>query len=192
VTNPTSSHDGDGEQTAGPGVAAGYTSFDNPAWVSSEQGGNARGAFVSGQATWSFTDETLAYDSEHQRVSMSGTSSMTYYFNDPVSRMKSEYGVPASGAPRWRDHLVADGRMVAERTIVTGGSPTIQYFVADPLRSIAVSANARRCLRRGRLRAKTGAHAYLKSSRRRSGRPGPLRMRHRALRADAGGGRARA
>lgn len=97
VTNPTFSYDGDGEQTAGPGVAAGYTSFDRPAWVSSEQGGNAWGAFVWGQATWSFTGETLAYDSGHQRVSMSGTSSMTCYFNDPVSGMKSELGSRPAG-----------------------------------------------------------------------------------------------
>ena len=142
VRNPKFTYDGDGNQLSGPGVAAGYTSYDMPAWVSVEQGGTTWGAFNWGSGTWAFTGETFAYDSEHQRVEMTAPTGSTFYFNDPASGGTSEYYVPATGAAQWRDYFVADGRMVAERIATVGGSAAMQYFVADHLGSIAVATDA--------------------------------------------------
>ena len=136
IVNPTFTYDADGNQLSGAGIVAAYTSFDMPATVSSA----TWGSFVWGQAPWG-ASYAMAYDSEHQRVSMTGAGSTTLYWNDPISGVKSEFATLPTGATQWRDYLMADGRMVAQRTAITGGATTFQYFVEDHLGSIAVSTN---------------------------------------------------
>jgi RHS repeat-associated protein len=140
VTNPTFSYDADGNTLSGPGMTATYTSFD---MASTVQGSTQWSAFHWGQAAWGSTAVTLSYDSEHQRMDMASAVGATYYYNDPVSGAASELYAPLSGSSQWRDYLMADGRMVAERTTPVGGmTPTWQYFVADHLGSIAVVTDA--------------------------------------------------
>ncbi len=142
VTNPTFVYDADGNTLLGPGMAAAYTSFDMPATIGNNQGASLWDSFNWGAASWASTAQTLAYNSEHQRMEMSGPTEATFYFNDPVSGAVAEFYVPATGATQWRDYVMADGGMTAERTAVTGGATTWQYFTSDHLGSIAVVADA--------------------------------------------------
>ena len=66
----------------------------------------------------------------------------TYYLNDASSGAMEEKSI-AAGVTTWRDHILVEGRMVAER-FCTGAAPcassgaTLNYFVLDHLGSITV------------------------------------------------------
>jgi RHS repeat-associated protein len=127
VVNPTYSYDANGNMTSGAGRTVSYTSF------------NMAESIVEGTTADCFT-----YDTEHQRVKMEGRESSctgtlnntTYYLNDPASGAMSEKFV-AGSTTTWRDYIMADGHMVAERFKVVGGSTSLRYFVLDHLGSVA-------------------------------------------------------
>jgi len=107
-------------------------------------------------AYWSFnmahtvaegsTSLTLAYDSEHARITQalttaSTTTTMTY-LNDPINGAMGER-VATGSTVTWNDYLMVDGKLIGEKTCTasaptcTGGA-TLQYFVLDHLGSVAV------------------------------------------------------
>ena len=114
VVNPSFSYDANGNMTGGAGRTITPTSF------------NMAASIVQGSTTVSFT-----YDSEHTRVKMVGASGTTYYLNDPVTGSMEEKLL--SSSTTWRDYLMADGRIVAEK--FSGGTNAIRYIVADHLGS---------------------------------------------------------
>jgi len=101
-------------------------------------------------AYWSFnmahtisdgaTSLTLTYDSEHARITQAlttaSTTTTTTYLNDPINGAASEKAV-TGGTVAWNNYLMADGKLIAERSTV-GASVTTSYFVLDHLGSIAV------------------------------------------------------
>lgn len=141
VTNPTFTYDANGAELQGPSMAAGYTPFNMPAWISTEQGGTLWGSFNWNQAPWSFTGESFAYDSEHKRTEMSGSASTTYYLNE-ASTGAMEEEVISGGTTTWNDYIVAGGKLVAERSCAgaapCSAGPTLSYFVLDHLGSVSV------------------------------------------------------
>jgi RHS repeat-associated protein len=101
-------------------------------------------------AYWSFnmthtisdgaTSLTLTYDSEHARITQllttASTTVTTNYLNDPISGAIAEKVVSGATAT-WNDYLMADGKLVGERTNTTSGT-TWQYFILDHLGSVSV------------------------------------------------------
>jgi len=92
------------------------------------------------------TSLTLVYDSEHARVTQAlttaSTTSTTTYLNDPINGAMGEK-VATGGTNTWNDYLMADGRLIGERTCsapapTCTGAATWQYFVLDHLGSVAV------------------------------------------------------
>jgi len=65
---------------------------------------------------------TLTYDSEHARLTQALTYASnvttTTYLNDPVSGSMSEK-VVVGAATTWNDYLMADGRMIGERSCLS-------------------------------------------------------------------------
>ena len=84
--------------------------------------------------------DTLTYDSEHSRIvqvlANGSTSTTTTYLNDPVNGAMSEKVVSGS-TTTWNDYLMADGKLVGERT-TQGAAIATSYFVLDHLGSVAV------------------------------------------------------
>jgi len=89
------------------------------------------------------TNLTLTYDSEHARITQAltsgGATTTTSYLNDPIHGAMGEKVVSGS-ATTWNDYLIADGRMVGERSTV-GGVSSWSYFVLDHLGSVAVTTD---------------------------------------------------
>ena len=121
VSNPNYGYDGNGNQTSGGGRTVAYTSF------------NMTSRIVQGTTT-----VTLSYDAEHARVKMTEGTAVTTYLNDPASGATSEKSV-TGGVTTWRDYLMADGRIVAER--FSGATTAVRYFVTDHLGSVAVATD---------------------------------------------------
>jgi len=107
-------------------------------------------------AYWSFnmthtisdgaTSATLTYDSEHQRIiqalTFASTTTTTTYLNDAVSG-GMEDRVASGGTTTWNDYLMADGRLIGERTCsattpTCSAGMTTQYFITDHLGSVSV------------------------------------------------------
>ena len=131
VTNPTFAYDADGNMTSGGGRTITSTSF------------NMAASIVDGA-----NSAALSYDSEHARykqVAVGANAGTTYYRNDPISGMMEEEFI-AGATTTWRDYLMADGKMVGERSCIGAapctGTVTLQYFTLDHLGSIAVITNA--------------------------------------------------
>jgi len=117
-----------------------YTSFDMASQI------------VDGSTTIGLT-----YDSEHNRITQTASGSpsiTTTYLNDPTSGVMSER-VATGTVPVWRDYILVDGKIIAQRQITpsttpplwgsstwnsftwTAGPPTIStlYFTLDHLGS---------------------------------------------------------
>jgi RHS repeat-associated protein len=132
VANPAFTYDANGLMTAGAGRTVTATSFDMAARI------------TDGANTAAF-----GYDPEHARYKMvtgGANGGTTYYLNDTSSGAMEEKSIVA-GVTTWRDYIMVEGRMVAER-FCTGAAPcasgaaTLNYFVLDHLGSIAVIVNA--------------------------------------------------
>ena len=130
-TNPTFTYDANGLMTCGAGRTVTATSFNMAALI------------TDGANTAAF-----AYDPEHARYKMvtgglnAGT---TYYLNDPSSGAMEEKQIVA-GVTTWRDYIMADGKLVAQR-VCTGAAPCssgvqLQYFILDHLGSVTVVVDA--------------------------------------------------
>ena len=124
VTNPSYTYDSNGSMTAGAGRSITYTAF------------NMADTITQGSSTFAFN-----YDSDHARIKQcdgsSCATSTTYYLNDPASGAMAEKFV-SGGTTTWHDYLKVDGKIIAERFAVVGGSTSWVYFVLDHLGSIAV------------------------------------------------------
>jgi RHS repeat-associated protein len=87
----------------------------------------------------------LTYDPDHARAEMclpdcishGPTSVDTQYMNDPNTGTMSEL-VTAGASITWRNYILADGKMVAERFKTGSGAATFDYFITDHLGSVAV------------------------------------------------------
>ncbi|HEY1707186.1 MAG TPA: FG-GAP-like repeat-containing protein [Rhizomicrobium sp.] len=145
--NPSFSYDNNGNMTGGAGHSVTYTSFNMAQLITS--GANS---------------VTLTYDSEHSRikqVTAGTTAGTTTYLNDPFGGATEEKYVVA-GSATWRDYIVADGQMIALRSVgnssppvwgsVVWGAfswtassattPVVLYFTLDHLGSISVITDA--------------------------------------------------
>ncbi len=80
------------------------------------------------------TTVSLAYDSEHSRAQQTESEGATLYFNDTALGAMAERFQPTTGAVTWRNYILADGKIVAERTS-TGATVKVRYFVLDHLGS---------------------------------------------------------
>ncbi|HEY5048236.1 MAG TPA: RHS repeat-associated core domain-containing protein [Rhizomicrobium sp.] len=119
VVNPTFSYDANGNMTAGAGRSIGWTSFNMAASV------------TDGSASVGFT-----YDDRHARITQAAAGVTTTYLNDPITGTLSETSGSGPGAS-WRDYIVANGSIVAER-FVTSGTVSVLYFNGDHLGSTSV------------------------------------------------------
>ncbi len=124
ATNPSFSHDANGNTTGGANRTASFTSF------------NMASSMTNGS-----TSVALGYGAWHGRYKMCAPdcttpSTTTYYLPDPATGAYSEKVV--SGATvTWRDYIVADGQIVALRS-KTGATVSMLYIVSDHLGSTAV------------------------------------------------------
>jgi RHS repeat-associated protein len=134
VMNPTFQYDANGNMTCELGAgqllcdvtAARYvtwTSFNMVATVT-------EGASVTNALAFT-------YDSEHARLKQCKPNctvplSTTLYLNDAASGSMSE-----KAGTTWRDYVLADGKIVAER-FNNSGTVSVRYFMLDHLNSIAV------------------------------------------------------
>jgi len=122
AANPSYTYDANGNMTAGAGRTVTVNSFNMAASIA--------------QGT---TTIALYYDSEHNRFAQSATIGSTttpiYYLNDPVSGAMEEATIVSSTTTTWRDFILADGHMVAQRYAPYGGSVAMSYFVGDHLTS---------------------------------------------------------
>jgi RHS repeat-associated protein len=82
----------------------------------------------------------LLYDPEHARVQQTAAGGATYYFNDAGTGAMTERIIPTTGSTIWRNYIMADGRIVAERT-VRSTTVTVRYFVLDHLGSTVALSN---------------------------------------------------
>jgi RHS repeat-associated protein len=125
--NPTFTYDTNGSMTGGAGRTATYTAANMTATVTSGS-----------------TAMALSYDPEHarsQQVTTTGSAvSTTIYFNDAGTNTMTERVFPATGAPIWKTYILADGKIVAQRT-VRDSTVTLRYFVLDQLGSVASVAD---------------------------------------------------
>ncbi len=124
ATNPSFSHDANGNTTGGANRTASFTSF------------NMAASMTNGS-----TSVALGYSAWHGRYKMcapdcTAPSTTTYYLPDPATGAYSEK-VVSGATTTWRDYIVADGQIVALRS-KTGASVTMLYIVADHLGSTAV------------------------------------------------------
>jgi RHS repeat-associated protein len=107
-------------------------------------------------AWWSFnmahtisegtTSLTFTYDSEHARILQAltngSTTTTTTYLNDAVSGGMEDHVVSGS-TTTWNDYLMADGKLIAERTCsaptpTCSSGVTTQYLITDHLGSVGV------------------------------------------------------
>jgi RHS repeat-associated protein len=87
----------------------------------------------------------LTYDPDHARAEMclpdcvthGPGSTATQYMNDPNTGTMSEL-VTAGASITWRNYILADGKMVAERFKTGSNAATFEYFITDHLGSVAV------------------------------------------------------
>ncbi|HEY1629800.1 MAG TPA: RHS repeat-associated core domain-containing protein, partial [Rhizomicrobium sp.] len=117
VVNPTFAYDANGNMTSGAGRTAAYTSFN-----------------MVSNVTEGTTNLSLLYDPEHARIQQTAPEGATYYFNDPNSGAMTERYFPVSGSSVWRSYIMADGKIVAERSLKSS-TVTLRYFVTDHLGS---------------------------------------------------------
>jgi RHS repeat-associated protein len=122
--NPSFTYDANGSMTGGANRTATYTASGMTATVSSGS-----------------TTMALSYDPGHgrtQQVTTSGTNvTTTLYFNDPASNVMAERVYPAIGSTIWKTYILADGHIVAQRT-VQGATTKMRYFILDHLGSVSV------------------------------------------------------
>jgi RHS repeat-associated protein len=83
------------------------------------------------------TTVSLLYDPEHGRIEQTAPEGSTYYFNDAASGAMTERVFPTTGSLIWRNYILADGKIVAERW-VRGSAVTVRYFTLDHLGSTVV------------------------------------------------------
>ena len=121
VVNPSYTYDANGNMTAGAGRTVTWTSF------------NMVDTITQGSSSFAFT-----YDSEHSRIKQVAPGLTTMYLNALGAMSEKAVG---SSTTTWHDFIMADGKMVAERFKVVGGSTTMNYFVSDHLGSIASITN---------------------------------------------------
>jgi RHS repeat-associated protein len=127
VTNPTFVYDADGTMTSGAGRTITPTTF------------NMAASMTSGANTVWF-----GYDPDHARYKMvsSGLNAgTTYYMNDAASGAMEEREVVA-GVTTWRDYIMADGKLIAQRQCVgpppCSSGASMLYFILDHLGSVTV------------------------------------------------------
>jgi RHS repeat-associated protein len=86
----------------------------------------------------------FTYDSEHSRITQhvetGTTTSDTTYLNDPATGAMSEK-TSFGAITTWNDYLIADGRLVAERS-QTSSTSVWHYLVTDHLGSVAVTTDS--------------------------------------------------
>ncbi|MGH6870027.1 MAG: FG-GAP-like repeat-containing protein [Rhizomicrobium sp.] len=117
VVNPTFAYDKNGNMVSGAGRSATYTSFNMVEQV--VQGTTAVG---------------LAYDPDHARAQQSAPEGTTLYFNDTGLGAMAERFQGPTGSPVWRNYILSDNGIVAERT-TQGAHVNVRYFVLDHLGS---------------------------------------------------------
>jgi RHS repeat-associated protein len=127
VSSPTFSYDANGNMVSGGGRTVTSTSFNMASLIT--DGTNSA---------------ALTYDSEHARIKQVATGAnagTTAYLNDPSSGAMEEKFI-AGSVITWRDYIIADGKMVGQRSCVGAapctGTPTLEYFTFDHLGSISV------------------------------------------------------
>jgi RHS repeat-associated protein len=127
VTNPTFAYDANGTMTSGAGRTIAPTMF------------NMAASMTSGANTVWF-----GYDPDHARYKMvsSGLNAgTTYYLNDDASGAMEEREVVA-GVTTWRDYIMADGKLIAQRQCVgpppCSSGASMLYFILDHLGSVTV------------------------------------------------------
>ncbi len=127
VTNPTFVYDADGTMTSGAGRTITPTTF------------NMAASMTSGANTVWF-----GYDPDHARYKMvsSGLNAgTTYYLDDAASGAMEEREVVA-GVTTWRDYIMADGKLIAQRQCVgpppCSSGASMLYFILDHLGSVTV------------------------------------------------------
>jgi len=81
----------------------------------------------------------VSYGAEHQRYKMcsggcGGLDPSTLYLYDPATGGMSERYAPVLHPVTWRDYIVADGKIVAVRSL-TGSTLSWSYAVGDHLNS---------------------------------------------------------
>lgn len=133
-TNPKYTYDADGNLTCVfvGGICGADTSIrETTQWTAANRVRQIK------QATFALGFD---YDSEHQRLVQheadGSTLIDTVYLNDPMSGALSEKTI-SGGVTTWRDYLVVDGRIVAQR-VKTGASEVWNHFILDHLGSIAI------------------------------------------------------
>jgi RHS repeat-associated protein len=146
VANPTFAYDANGNMSSGAGRGVTSTSF------------NMAASITDGSSS-----DTLTYDPEHSRITQVATGTnagTTVYLNDPVSGAMEE-AFTASSALTYRDYIMADGHMVALRSLglssppvwgtpawdsfpwtAQSTTPVLLYFTLDHLGSISVVTDA--------------------------------------------------
>jgi RHS repeat-associated protein len=117
VVNPTYAYDLNGNMTGGAGRSAAWTSFN---MVSSVQQGT--------------TNVALLYDEGHARLQQTAPEGTTQYLNDPSNGVMTERFAPTGGGLYWKSYILADGKIIAERS-VKGSIVTVRYFTLDHLGS---------------------------------------------------------
>jgi RHS repeat-associated protein len=138
--NPGYRYDADGNLTCeytGPNCSHGAITKETDAWWSFNM------AHTISEGT---TSLTFTYDSEHARILQAltngSTTVTTTYLNDAISGGMEDHVVSGS-TTTWNDYLMADGKLIAERscsaTTPTCSAPiTTQYLITDHLGSVGV------------------------------------------------------
>ena len=71
---------------------------------------------MAANVTVGSTTLSFAYDDAHQRTTLTSSSATTTYLNGPGNEEKFVSGSTTT----WRDYVVADGAIVAERSNTAG------------------------------------------------------------------------
>ncbi len=140
TVNPGYRYDADGNLTCeytGPNCSHGAITKETDAWWSF----NAVHTISEGTTSLTFT-----YDSEHARIIQAltngSTTVTTTYLNDAISGGMEDHVVSGS-TTTWNDYLMADGKLIAERTCsaptpTCSSGVTTQYLITDHLGSVGV------------------------------------------------------
>ncbi len=140
TVNPGYRYDANGNLTCeytGPNCSHGAITKETDAWWSF----NAVHTISEGTTSLTFT-----YDSEHARILQALTNGSatvtTTYLNDAISGGMEDHVVSGS-TTTWNDYLMADGKLIAERscaatTPTCSSGMTTQYLITDHLGSVGV------------------------------------------------------
>jgi RHS repeat-associated protein len=126
VTNPNYFYDGNGNLRCMTALAqCDASAAKTVAWTSFNMVSTVQ------QGT---TNVSLLYDEGHARLQQTAPEGTTQYLNDPANGVMTERFAPSGGGLYWKSYVLADGKIVAERS-VKGTNVTVRYFTLDHLGS---------------------------------------------------------